>query len=88
MSLQKLVLVKFLNDTMVQPTESSWFGYYSPGQDREVQTMRQTDLYKLDKLGLKEMDEQRKLVFLATEGEHLQFTKEWFIENIVPFLKE
>lgn len=29
------------------------------------------------------MDEQKKLVFLETPGDHLQFTDDWFIENII-----
>ena len=36
-----------------------------------------------DKLGLKVMDQQNKLHFLATDGDHLQLRTEWFIENIV-----
>lgn len=43
--LQNLVLVKFENDTMVEPTESEWFGFYKPGQAKEIQTLQQSDLY-------------------------------------------
>lgn len=49
--------------------------------------MRETDLYKKDLLGLKKMDEANKLVFIATIGDHLQFTLQWFIDNIVPFVQ-
>jgi len=87
MSVENFVMVQFLNDTMVQPKQSEWFGWYVPGQDKDVQTLQETPLYQEDWLGLKEMDQNGQLTFLATIGDHLQFTKEWFIENIVtPFL--
>ncbi|XP_063705214.1 palmitoyl-protein thioesterase 1 [Culicoides brevitarsis] len=85
--LQKLVLVKFLNDTIVVPRESEWFGFYRPGQDKEVVGMEETRVFKEDLMGLKKMKENGQLVMLATEGDHLQFTKEWFMENILPYLK-
>ncbi|KAG8143078.1 hypothetical protein E2320_000357 [Naja naja] len=63
MTLKKFVMVRFLNDTMVDPPASE------------------------DRLGLKEMDQAGKLVFLQVEGDHLSFSKEWFFKNIVPFLQ-
>ncbi|KAL9645266.1 hypothetical protein ABK040_002466 [Willaertia magna] len=86
-SLNRFVMVKFLQDSFVQPIESEWFGFYSEDNDRKVLSLRETQLYREDWLGLKEMDESGKLVFLETEGDHLKFTEEWFIENIVPYLK-
>ena len=87
MSLNKFVMVKFLEDSFVQPIESEWFGFYKPGQDREVIPLRESQLYKEDWLGLQKLDKANKLVFLASPGDHLRFTKEWFIENIIPLLK-
>ncbi|XP_066976539.1 palmitoyl-protein thioesterase 1-like [Macrobrachium rosenbergii] len=81
--LENFVMVKFLNDTMVVPNESSWFGFYRPGQDVEVLPLRETDLYIEDRLGLKEMDEAGKLVFLGVLGNHLDFTDDWFVQEIV-----
>jgi len=86
MSLKNFVMVQFLNDTMVQPKESEWFGWYYPGQDKAVQTLEETPLYQEDWLGLQQMNNNGQLTFIATIGNHLQFTKEWFIDNIVPFL--
>lgn len=40
-----------------------------------------------DRLGLAAMDKAKKLVFLASEGDHLQFTKEWFDKNLLPYLR-
>ncbi|XP_063168453.1 palmitoyl-protein thioesterase 1 [Candoia aspera] len=87
MTLKKFVMVRFLNDTMVDPPASEWFGYYRSGQTKEILPLQNTTLYTEDRLGLKEMDQAGKLVFLAAEGDHLQFSKEWFFKNIVPFLQ-
>jgi len=85
-NLQKLsnfVMVRFLKDTMVIPQESEWMGFYAPGQDQEVLSLQETQLYKEDWLGLKAMDEANKLHFLSFEGEHLQFSDEWFLTEIL-----
>lgn len=84
--LTKFVMVQFNKDTIVQPKESQWFGYYKPGQDKETQWLGETDLYIEDRLGLKKMDEANKIVFLECEGNHLQFTTEWFREKLFIYL--
>ncbi|KAK7066528.1 Palmitoyl-protein thioesterase 1 [Halocaridina rubra] len=81
--LENFVMVKFLQDGMVIPVDSEWFGFYSPGQDVEVLPLQETKLYFEDWLGLKEMDEAGKLHFLSVEGDHLQFSDQWFLEEIV-----
>jgi palmitoyl-protein thioesterase len=87
LTLQNFVMVMFLNDTMVQPRESEWFGFYVAGQDRNTYTLQESPLYTEDWIGMKQLDSEGKLTFLSTLGEHLQFTEEWFIENIcTPFL--
>jgi len=45
--LEKLVLVKFANDTVVDPRGTEWFDYYVPGQSEVMQTLRESDLYKV-----------------------------------------
>lgn len=82
-NLMSIVLVKFDNDTMVQPIESEWFGFYKPGQNKEIESLQESSLYQEDRLGLQEMDMLGKIHFLSVEGNHLQFTETWFIENIV-----
>ncbi|XP_002061149.3 palmitoyl-protein thioesterase 1 [Drosophila willistoni] len=82
--LRRFVMVKFLNDTIVQPKESQWFQFYIPGQDRLIQPLNETKVYQ--DLGLDLMHEQGKLQYLSTEGDHLAISKEWFIKNLVPLL--
>ncbi|XP_067640056.1 palmitoyl-protein thioesterase 1 [Eurosta solidaginis] len=82
--LKKFVMVMFLNDTIVQPKESEWFGFYVPGQDKDIRPLEQGIAY--EDLGIKQMDEDGKLAFLSVEGDHLQMTNKWFMENIIPLL--
>lgn len=39
-----------------------------------------------DRLGLAAMEKAGKLAFLESEGDHLQFTREWFNKNLLPYL--
>ncbi|CAH1774934.1 unnamed protein product, partial [Owenia fusiformis] len=83
MKLANLVLVQFTEDTVVEPKESEWFGFYKPGQAKEKYTLQESPLYKEDWLGLKAMNEAGKLHFLGTVGDHMQVNETWFIQNII-----
>ncbi|XP_029976013.1 palmitoyl-protein thioesterase 1 [Salarias fasciatus] len=85
--LQRFVLVKFLRDSVVDPVDSEWFGFLKTGQAKETETLQESALYKEDRLGLAAMDAAGKLVFLSCDGDHLQFTREWFKEKLLPFLQ-
>lgn len=87
LSLKNFVMVKFLNDTVVQPVESEWFGFYAPGQDSVVLPLEQTPLYQQDWLGLQQLETSGRLQKLPCEGNHLQFSDEYFVTNIIqPYL--
>lgn len=83
LKLKNLVLVKFNQDGMVVPRESEWFGFYKEGQGKELYTMEESVIYVNDTLGLQTLDKSGRLHKLATDGDHLQFKEEWFLENIV-----
>ncbi|XP_056154944.1 palmitoyl-protein thioesterase 1 [Lampris incognitus] len=85
--LGKFVMVKFLQDTVVDPVDTEWFGFLKTGQAKETETLQESSLYKEDRLGLAAMDKVGKLVFLASEGDHLQFSREWFNANLLPYLR-
>jgi len=85
-SLNTFVMTKFTEDTMVQPIESEWFGFYAPGQDTEIVPLRKSDLYLEDWIGMKTLDQQGKLHFYSVVGDHLQFTDQWFYTNMIPYL--
>jgi len=87
LALKNFVMVRFSGDTVVQPQESEWFGFYAPGNDTKVLSLQQTDIYQQDWLGLKQLDQTKRLQFLESPGEHLKFTDQWFIANVVtPYL--
>lgn len=86
-NLSNFVMVMFSKDTMVQPKESEWFGFFKPGQDKEVQYLKDTPLYQEDKLGLKYLDQNKRLHFLQLPYDHLQMPEQWFMDNLVhPFI--
>ncbi|EFA11379.1 palmitoyl-protein thioesterase 1 [Tribolium castaneum] len=82
-TLDNFVLVKFDNDTIVEPRETEWFGFYKPGQSSVIQNLKESPIYTEDRLGLRKLDEDSKLHFLGVIGNHLQFEWGWFQENIL-----
>ncbi|XP_042372879.1 palmitoyl-protein thioesterase 1-like, partial [Plectropomus leopardus] len=44
--LDKFVMVKFLQDTVVDPVDSEWFGFLKTGQAKETETLQESVLYK------------------------------------------
>ncbi|XP_055305149.1 palmitoyl-protein thioesterase 1 isoform X1 [Sitodiplosis mosellana] len=82
--LNKFVLVKFSNDTIVQPIDTEWFQFYTPNQDKVIQPFAESNAVK--NLGLNDLVASNKIVFLETVGNHLKFTTKWFKANILPYL--
>jgi palmitoyl-protein thioesterase len=41
------VLVKFADDTVVDPRGTEWFEFFAPGQSETMLPMKETDLYKV-----------------------------------------
>jgi len=58
-SLENFAMVKFTEDTMVQPIESEWFGFYETGQDITIIPLKESDLYLEDWIGMKTLDQQK-----------------------------
>jgi len=87
-ALENFVMVKHSQDTMVEPRESEHFEFYTPGQSDVILPLRESPIYVEDWIGLKALDEAGKLHFLDVEGDHLQFTHQWFVDEIINvFLK-
>merc|ERR1712126_97458 len=84
-SLENFVMVKHNQDGMVEPRESEHFEFYTPGQSDVILPLRESPIYVEDRIGLKALDESGRLHFLDVEGDHLQFTRQWFIDNIINF---
>ena len=70
-------------DSMVEPRESSHFEFYVPGQATVILPLRESPLYIEDRIGLKTLDESGRLHLMEVEGNHLEFSRQWFIDNII-----
>lgn len=82
LAIDNLVLVKFRDDEMVVPRESSLFGFFEPGQKERILPMTRSRLYKEDRIGLKQLNESGRLHLIEVDGGHLQYRIRWFMDEI------
>lgn len=80
-------MVKFEQDSTVVPRGTEWFAFYKLGQALEMLAYNETKLYQQDWIGLKTLDEQGKLDFLVSQGDHLQFTDQFLFDIIDKYLR-
>ncbi|XP_043812438.1 palmitoyl-protein thioesterase 1 isoform X2 [Manihot esculenta] len=85
-SLQNLVLIKFENDRVLIPKETSWFGYYPDGSLNTVIPPQETKLYNEDWIGLKALDEAGRVHFVNVSGGHLGISTSDMKKHVVPYL--
>lgn len=85
--LNKIVLIGGPDDGVITPWQSSQFGYYDA--NGTVVLMQDRDIYTNDKIGLKTLDKQKKLVTHSVPGIlHDQWHKNvTIVDNyILPYL--
>ena len=87
MNIEKLILIKFNQDTMIIPKETAWFQAYKPGTT-DVIPMDQTDLYLNDLIGLKYLDQNSKVYKYSVEADHLQISREELIQYVINNIKK
>jgi palmitoyl-protein thioesterase len=85
-SLNRFVMFMFTRDSMVQPRESSWFQFYVPNNDKTLESLADSSLYKEDRLGLKVLNESGRLLFKSCDGDHLQMPHGFFEAEVLPHL--
>lgn len=73
-SLDGVMLVKFTEDTMIFPKETSWFQQWD--ENGTVIALEETDFYVNDFIGLKTLNEANKVQFIEVVGDHLRFSQE------------
>lgn len=78
-TLEALVLVKADGDSEVYPNESEWFGYFADDSVDVVLPMRATPFYRSDAFGLRTLDQQGKVFWERTPGDHLEFDEAWLL---------
>lgn len=69
-----LTLVKFTNDPIIYPKDSSWFADTLP--DGKLVQMEETTIYTQNTFGLKTLNEQGRISRKEIEGLHLQFNND------------
>lgn len=67
-------MIKAEKDTVVVPREGEWFGAYADNDYSTILSMTETDWYRDDLFGLRTADEEGKLAFNTTKGNHLDFS--------------
>jgi len=89
-ALESLVLIKFTGDTIIDPPESEWFGYFDTEAaekgERKIVALQNSTMYINDKLGLRNLDMAHRIQFVALPGNHLQFTRSDMVKYMVPAL--
>ena len=61
-------------------------GYYAWGSFKTVVPLRKSEGYRGDWLGLRTLDESKKLLTITYAGDHLAFTAEFWEAKILPHL--
>ncbi len=84
-ALDRFVMIKFTQDSVVVPKESAHFGSFPWGSiDRsELQRANETDAYRADLIGLQTMDKAGKLIFKDCPGEHMQFSMDYLRKEVL-----
>lgn len=82
--LDGLMLIKFSKDTVVHPRESQWFGYVDA--NGEAVGFEDTEVYRLDLIGLRKLHEEGKVRFVDIARDHLRISKHEFSEHVIPFI--
>lgn len=81
-SLNSVCLIKALGDTVVIPNESEWYGYFQDGSFDEVLGFNETSWYNKDLFGLKTLDQNGKVFFNTTTGDHLDFETDYLLDLV------
>jgi len=83
MQLDKFVMIAFTKDTMVFPYQSEQFGEFSDASQTLTISMRDTNIYRNDLLGLMHLDNTNRIIFYESPTNHLQLNKAQIDEFIV-----
>ena len=84
--LDRFAMYMFSDDTTVIPKQSAYFQEYNATTE-EVTKLQDRDLYKEDWIGLKHLDEQKKLDFNVAKGGHMQFEDEVLADCFEKYFK-
>lgn len=74
---EKLHLVRNLDDDMVVPSESAHFGFFAENSESAVVNCTQTHLYRNDTIGLRQLIDENRVTFEALPGKHVAYDSSW-----------
>ena len=86
-SLEKVKLIKSLGDTVITPIDSSWFEFYDK-EGVKIVPLKESDFYINDNIGLRKLDEEGKVYFVAFQEEHVLYNMDEYNNEIVEFFKD
>ena len=83
--LRKFVMFMFGEDTTVVPKESAWLAEYNKTSE-EVTPLKDRRMYAEDWLGLKWLDEKKRLEFRIAEGGHMAISDGLWVDVLKRYL--
>lgn len=86
LELEKILLIKFTEDTMIIPKETSQFRFYN--KENVVEDLEKSDFYINDYIGVRQLMEENKIKLLDLEGDHLNFDREDIETHMIPILRK
>lgn len=79
--IEKLVLIKFEQDTTLVPKESAFFQEIS-AITGQIVDFEKTRFYKADLMGLQELHKDNKIDFYSVDDQHMRFLDEFFVDIV------
>lgn len=73
-----------MNDTVVYPKESEWFGILD--HTHSVVALEDQKLFTEDWLGLKTLKDNGKILFYSLPGDHMTFESDLVLKYLIPIL--
>lgn len=83
-NLNHCLFIKWINDTVIIPRESSWWGVENP--DLNVVSRFETEVYVKDLIGIRTLEEQGRADFVAIQGDHMDNIIQNLNHTIFPVL--
>nr|XP_028960379.1 palmitoyl-protein thioesterase 1-like [Malus domestica] len=77
----------FEHDTVLIPKETAWFGYYEDESFKSILSPQQTDLFTEDWIGLRNLDEAGRVMYISVAGGHLGISTSDMKKHVVPYLQ-
>jgi palmitoyl-protein thioesterase len=85
LNLERMVLIKFSGDSMIIPKETAWFQFND--KNGKLVDLDKSDFYINDYIGVKQLNEQKKIDFIELNGDHLAFDEDDIDKYMIPALK-